>query len=215
MDFNKFKEDLEIALQGPLPGKTAQMKMMARSSNGNRFNMLEQNKGVKIGGVLLLLYPDNGKIHLPLMKRPDYDGVHGGQISFPGGKREEQDDDLIQTALREGWEEVGIDRNGVEVIGTLSELYIIASNFKVLPTIAMAREKPNFTADKFEVEEIIETSLDHLLKEETRREKDLLVRNKYQLRAPYFDVDGHVVWGATAMILSEFLEVVSGVFSKR
>ena len=207
--FEKFIIWLENRLRSPLPGREAQMLMMPRLTNTERFG-LNQKKSAKLGSVLLLLYPYRGKVYLPLMKRPEYDGVHSGQISFPGGKMEESDPDLIFTALREGEEEIGIRPAQVKVLGNLTAHMVVASNFNVLPVVGCLDYRPRFVADAYEVDEVLEVSIDHLMDVRNHREKELLVRNKYRLLAPYYDVKGHVVWGATAMMLSEFLTIVKG-----
>jgi 8-oxo-dGTP pyrophosphatase MutT (NUDIX family) len=141
------------------------------------------------------------------MKRKEYPGIHSGQISFPGGKRENFDPDLMETALRESREELGLQVSTDQVIGNLSELYIVASHFNILPVVAVMPGPPDFKPDPREVDQIIIASVDQLLHPRTRKEKDILVRG-YDIRAPYFDIDSQVVWGATAMILNEFLVLV-------
>ena len=160
----------------------------------------------KPGGVMLLLYPHDGDIYLPLMKRPTYKGAHSGQVSFPGGKFEPEDKDLKETALRETEEEIGVKSSDIQVIGGLSELFIIASNFKVFPTVGFVTERPVFVPDAIEVEDILEVSLSDL-KNLSKRGVEEMTFGKYTINSPYFDVDGHVVWGATAMMLSEFLQL--------
>lgn len=202
-------DKLSKRLEYPLPGLEAQRQMSARLKNKNV--NLEARQGSREGGVLILLYPNKRRVQLPLMQRPPYDGVHGGQISFPGGKREPQDHDLIQTALREAEEEIGIDPEKVQIIGTLSKLFITASNFKVLPVVGFTEQKPDFIPEPKEVIKIIETDLNTITQRKFKKEKEIIVRNYYKLQAPYYDVKGHVVWGATAMILSEFEEILHDI----
>lgn len=197
---------LKDRLKMELPGYKAQMQMMPRNVDQSSFVITSQ-QNPKAGSVLILIYPKQNDIYIALMKRPEYDGVHSGQISFPGGKMEEGDKDLIFTAVRESEEEVGIRGQDVSIIGQLTEHFVVASNFKVLPVVGYLNYQPHFKPDNHEVEEVVEVSLNHLLDRKNRKEKTLIVRHKYELIAPYFDVFGHVVWGATAMILSEFLEL--------
>jgi len=208
--FPHFVKALEQKLRAPLPGFEAYKVMMPHLRNPERYKLQDKSKA-RNGGVLILLYLDEGKIMLPLMKRPEYDGVHGGQVSFPGGKKETGDKDLIETALREANEEIGVDISKVTVIGTLSKFYLSASNFNVLPVVGFVDGKPNFVPEPVEVEQILETELKHLQKAATKKETELLIRNTYKLKTPYFDVQGHVVWGATAMMLSELLAVVEEI----
>lgn len=168
-------------------------------------------RSVRLGSVLISLYLHNEELHTVLMKRPSYKGVHSGQVSFPGGKKEDGDDDLITTALREAHEEVGIVPDKVNIIGTLSELYIPPSNFLVLPVLGYLEEKPELVPDMHEVEAILEVPFKHFFQKESLKEGNIPVGNGYKIKAPYFDVEGHVVWGATAMILNEMMEVVNGM----
>ncbi len=197
---------LNERLQAPLPGKEAQLAMKPRNVDATKFRITSKHSP-KEGSVLILLYPKAEEIFLALMKRPEYEGVHGGQISFPGGKKEAFDPDLIATAIREGEEEVGIVGSDVSVVGQLSEHFVFASNFNVLPVVGYLSYAPQFYPDNHEVEEVVEVSLDHLLDANNIKEITLNVRDKYPLIAPYYDVHGHVVWGATAMIMSEFLVI--------
>lgn len=186
----------------PLPGPEAQQRMMPASS-GNR-NMNQNSNAIpKEGSVLILLYPKDHQIYFPLMLRPNYNGVHGGQISLPGGRKEAFDKDHAATATREAEEEIGVKANDIIVLGQLTELYVFASNFKVIPILGYVSEPPMFIPNPYEVESIIETSLEDLLNKDRIKTKKLNVRG-YEIDAPYFDVGGNIVWGATAMILSEF-----------
>ncbi len=197
---------LQRELKKPLPGITAQRQMSARPSSGRRFDF-KHSGPPKRGGVALLLYPQQDKWMMPLMKRPSYQGVHGGQISLPGGKMEPYDPDIIQTALRETAEEIGVAIPRDRVLGTLSPLYIMASHYEVLPVVAMIDEVPEFRTDPREVQDLIEADLRALMLPETRKTKEIQVRGT-SIIAPYFGVRDEVVWGATAMILNEFLTVV-------
>lgn len=200
---------LEQRLQEPLPGEVAREKMMATPLNGQKFK-LNHEQPPRPGGVMLLLYPHEGKIYLPLTRRPDYNGVHSGQVSFPGGKAEQEDHSLIETALRETEEEIGVQRSEVRIIGQLSEFFVAASNFQVLPVVGYLEEKPRFEPDATEVAAVLEARLDQLLDPTYQKVRDMDVRG-YQLRTPYFDVQGNVVWGATAMMLSEFISVLRDI----
>lgn len=203
---NNFVSSLQERLSKPLPGADAQRIMMPVESTNARFN-LDQND-VRLGGVMVLLYPKNNEIYLPLTQRHDYKGTHGGQVSFPGGKWEEGDPDLEFTALRETYEEIGVDQSHVQVIGKLTDLYIPPSNFRVSPIVGYVERRPDFNIDPFEVEALIEVPLSLLISESTLKRKDILVRGRYQLNAPFFDIEGKVIWGATAMMLSEFVALV-------
>lgn len=197
---------LDKTLKEPLPGQSAQELMMPSLSDKSRFS-LNAKKDARIGAVMILFYEDSNQIKIPLIERPKYDGVHAGQISFPGGKHEQGDEDLIETALRETEEEIGIPVDKIEVIGVMSELYIIASNFNVLPVVGYIDQDFSFKKDEREVESIVEAEIAHLMDDSYQKETTLLVRD-YEIQAPYFDIEGHVVWGATAMMLSELKMVL-------
>jgi 8-oxo-dGTP pyrophosphatase MutT (NUDIX family) len=202
------------ALEGDLPGMEAHAAMAPRGLGDERFRLKVPSDAL-LGSVLILLYEIDGEAFFPLMQRPVYDGHHSGQISLPGGKLEPGDPDRVATALREAEEEMGIPRQRVEVLGNLSELYIPPSNFRVLPVLGYMREKPLFIPDPVEVASIIETPVRALLTPEARQETDRPPGIRYSMRVPYFAVGEHVVWGATAMMLSEFLSVVQPLLEDR
>lgn len=200
---NKLQNRLDV-----LPGEPAQRLMMPKEGNVQRFDL--NRKNARRGGVLILFYAKDNEVHIPLMERQDYDGTHSGQISLPGGKIEKQDRSIVQTALRETEEEIGVERQKVEVLGTLSDLYIPPSNFRVTPVVGFIEEMPSFVLDSREVKSLIETPLSRIVHPEYRKWTQLNVRN-YRLHTPYFDIEDRVVWGATAMILSELAEIIKPI----
>ena len=205
-----FKNYLKKALLNP-PGITAYESMMPEIRK--RLSNLDVSKieGARLSSVLILIYLDQGKIYLPLTKRHDYKGTHGGQISFPGGQHEEGDESRIFTALREANEEIGVEMNSIEVIGQLSEIYIPPSNFKVLPIVGIVNDKPKFVKEEYEVEHILEVEISEFINTDNHKTKDIAVRNGILKDTPYFDIQGHVVWGATAMILSELVYLIKNM----
>lgn len=207
-----FIDNLKLALEKPLPGQDAQAIMMPSMSDHSRFS-LEAREGARPGGVMILFYEENGSWYFPLIQRPDYDGVHAKQMSFPGGKKDKTDVDLIITALRETEEEIGINKKNIEVIGSLSELYIIASNFNVLPTVGILKESLTFIADEHEVDEIVSVKIEDLMNDSLQKEKPLTILQGITINAPYFDLNNKVVWGATAMMLSELKVILKPYFS--
>ncbi|MFM1875448.1 MAG: hypothetical protein RL266_1185 [Bacteroidota bacterium] len=203
---------LSERMAAPLPGLNAQLKMASglRAKAAASFK-LDASKA-KIGAVLIVLFPDeNGVLRTVLMKRPDYDGTHSGQVSFPGGKVEEKDADVVATALREAKEEVNISPNEVKVLGRLTELYIPPSNFLVHPVLGVLSKPPQLIPDRHEVESIHIPELSYLLREDIIDETEIQLSTGYRLRTPSFKVDGHIVWGATAMIISELKDIVSDI----
>jgi 8-oxo-dGTP pyrophosphatase MutT (NUDIX family) len=158
--------------------------------------------------VLICLYQreTGGELFLPLIKRRVVKGdKHSGQISLPGGRFEESDEDYMMCALRETQEEIGVPMNKVKVLGQLSELFVYASNFNVYPFIGMLQEKVEFVPETREVQSILEVPVETLALSSSIKKKDMYLREGVLKDVPYYDVQGEVVWGATAMILSEFL----------
>jgi 8-oxo-dGTP pyrophosphatase MutT (NUDIX family) len=193
-------------LELPLPGPAAHEPMRATPSGSLRPDFTHKLPP-KPGSVLILLYPDEGKIKFPLTKRAEYNGAHSGQISFPGGKSEGSET-RTETALREGEEEIGINKNDITVIGSLTEFFVIPSNFIITPIVAYQPSKPTFRADPYEVVRVLECDVDTILDEESIHVKEIVAAKVNQLMAPHFVVEDEIVWGATAMILNEFRVVV-------
>ena len=194
--------ELIQSLSQSLPGQTAQF-LMAPSFRNNFPDKANPTQA----GVMLLLYPNPVELNLVVIKRAEYPGAHSGQISFPGGKYELSDFSIISTALRETEEEIGIHASKVKVLGELTSLYIPASEFEVLPVVGFLADKPRFNIDHNEVQYVIEVSVDFLLNPAIKAIKPF-ANDRYQGHIPYFNIEGNEVWGATAMILNEFLEIV-------
>ncbi len=169
---------------------------------------------VRLGGVLILLYPIHGELQLVLTRRRDDLNSHAGQMSFPGGQHEAQET-LLMTALRETEEEIGISAKSLEVIGELAPLYIPPSDFEVHPFVAWYcnGNRPNFSPNPREVAEIIEVPLRHLLDPSSSGEQPWDFHGQ-SIIVPYYTVAGHKVWGATAMIISELVERLFAVRSR-
>lgn len=208
MNWSQLISRLEKRLQLPLPGAVAHEPLRAIPV-GNLKPVFSHTLAPRPGGVLILLYEESGIIKFPLIKRTEYLGAHSGQVSFPGGKAEVGETSLL-AALREGEEEIGIRRDDVKVLGVLTDFYVIPSNFIVTPVIATINS-PIFKPDEREVARVLTARLDHLLLDEAVREKEILAAGKYPLRAPHFEVEGEIVWGATAMMLNEFRMVLKDI----
>ena len=159
--------------------------------------------------VMALLYPAGKKLHLVFIKRNAYDGPHSAQISFPGGARENGDPSLEDTALRETREELGINSE-MEVLGSLTPLYIPVSNFMVYPFVGWLCEAPVFRPDPSEVQYVVETSLEALL-DPMNRDSETLFHHEMPIEAPFYRVGKEKIWGATAMILSELLQLATSL----
>jgi len=205
--FTEFIEILSVALKGVLPAEPAQFKMAPKGRLLRKVALL-LNPIPKLSAVLVLLYPKNKELHLVLMLRNEYNGVHSAQVSFPGGKRENKES-LQKTALREAEEEIGVDAKKVKIIGKLSDLYIPPSGYLVTPFVGYSNKSPEFNPDPTEVQRIIEVPVSLIMDESTVKRKKIKVSTgNLKLNYPYFDVYGHTVWGATAMMLSELKEII-------
>lgn len=197
----EFADTLYQLLKEPLPGMEAHKTMAPVTRPIKNFDVADY-PDAKRACVLLLLYEKQDAIQMVLIKRPSYDGVHGGQVSFPGGKAEVGDIDEPYTAKRETMEEIGIPMEEIHIIGKLSDVYIPPSNFFVFPYIGYVENEPVFIADKTEVDYIIETPIDILLKEEIKG-FTTIQRKEATFNAPCYNIAGETVWGATAIILTE------------
>lgn len=204
MPFHDFINTLDTQLRQPLPGPEAHLKM----ASATRLRLkVQPNEKTRRSAVLILFYPYRDQILVPLILRPKYDGVHAGQMAFPGGRYEKTDENLIRTALREAQEEIGIKASDVQILGKLTELFIPPSNFYVLPVVGKLPYKPDFYPDPREVEAVLEVNLEELMDESIVGFTELDVRG-ITIEAPFYDIQGHKVWGATAMMISELLTVI-------
>lgn len=208
-DHSKFIDWLHQQYGRGLPGLDGQFALKPYVGPERNFKP-PVSRGARKSAVLAFFYPVNGKPHLALIQRPDYGGVHGGQISFPGGKIETEDKSPLDAALRETWEEIGIVQDNVQVLGPMTEVYVLASNFLVYPFIGYADHRPDFVTDPREVDELLEVPFEWFLERERLKEKVIRSKAGFNLNAPYFDVHGRVLWGATAMMISEIVTLVKG-----
>lgn len=159
-------------------------------------------------GVLILIYPKQNISHFALIERPIYNGQHSGQIALPGGKVEQEDENIIATALREAYEETNIHPNQVEIIKPLSQIFIPPSNFFVTPVLGLANETPHFIPEKREVKLILEVNLNDLLTNNNFKKRNLSTQNGFKINAPSFELNEKIVWGATAMMLNELKHII-------
>ena len=194
-----FIEALTKMLSRDLPGKSAQRKMMITP---NRFPIENQeNEGIP-ASILLLLYPLGGKWFFFLTKRSQDLEHHKGQISFPGGVVK-KNESKMNAAIRETNEEIGVDKDVIKIIGTLTPLYVPVSNFHISPYVGWTEEKPHTKVQDAEVNRVFSVSINDLVLEKNLKTKKDVFSNK-SIKVPYFDLNGETVWGATSMILSEF-----------
>ena len=194
------------AIQKPLPGKLGHLRMSPVSLDKYR----EPKTGYKEAGVFLLIYPKADEWYILFIRRTsNHPGdKHAGQISFPGGKKDLEDVDLLACAQRELFEEVGIAKNQYQLLGALSPIFVYVSNFLVAPFVGFSETPLSFVPEVAEVAGLIEWPLSEFLGFANRKIMDMPIRNQTIKNMPYFDLDGQILWGATAMILSEFLLVL-------
>jgi 8-oxo-dGTP pyrophosphatase MutT (NUDIX family) len=204
MHFNNFKKILLKINDFKLPGHDTLSKITPLS----RIKLLKNRiipPDYKKAAVLMLFYPDNNNnTRIVLILRKKYNGVHSNQISFPGGKMENGDGNLELTALRETYEEIGVRPSSIKVVNKLSSVYIPPSNFKVQPYVGYSDSNLAFKADKKEVALIITPLIEDLINLKIVQSKVSV--NGHTQKVPSYLIDNHILWGATAMMVYEFLE---------
>lgn len=194
-----------------LPGENAHFQMLSKEMQRNRGGV-ERPVKVKKAAVMVLLYQKKETWFTLLMQRPESPYAHSKEVCLPGGGYETEDGDLETTALRETEEEFGIDRNAIEVLGPLTDIYIPISNYEVQPFIGLLKKDPLLNPDPSEVAEIIPVALSDLINRANRKEKNITTSTGDSINnVPYFELEKRTVWGATAMMLSEFVALVTEV----
>jgi len=207
---NALEEEMKLGL----PGWNAQRKMITPDRQKIDREKIQKNNP-RTSAVLVWLYPKQDEIFTRLILRSPIGKVHGGQVAFPGGKYEKADVDLWQTALREANEEIGLPKEGITKVGELSRVYIPPSNFWVHPFIGYSKTEIETIIEPAEVQKTIEMNLSLLLDPEIKGEKLIVHSNSNQgQNTPFYNIEGYVVWGATAMILSELEELLRKVYAR-
>lgn len=206
MLFDALIQHLKNAIQSELPGQKAQYKMVVKERLRPSLEDIEKLPAKK-AAVLVLIYPKDNQPHLVLMQRHPYPGVHGNQISFPGGKWEPDDCHWTHTALREAQEELAIIPEQVNILGHLTKLYIPPSNFVVQPVLAYSDFCPEFIAEQSEVAQILEFPLKSFLQPYSIQES-MVESQGASRKVPAYVIDGRVIWGASAMILAELTSLI-------
>jgi 8-oxo-dGTP pyrophosphatase MutT (NUDIX family) len=205
---------IQERLQQPLPGYPAQLGLYSEQGLKDyekhllNFEQESDKNPSRQSSVLILLYEKDGQVMIPLIQRPEYDGVHSGQIALPGGKAEPEDQDVIATALRETREEIGITSDQITVLGSLTSVYIPPSRFWVNVVLAYSQSISIFIPDQREVASVIEFPLEHLANPEYIEEREVIRSKQWKMRAPGYSYQSHFIWGATAMILTELRELI-------
>ena len=207
MESQEILRRLEKGLWAPLPGIPAQLAMVPEPRPGHKA-YFEVEDTCRKAGVLVLLYPKDGALRVLLTRRTDQVLHHRGQISLPGGEQH-PGESMEATALRETSEELGIDLGAVRVLGRLTPLYIPPSNFCIYPTVAHIASPLEFRPQPEEVAEVIEPPIDRLADPASVRRETWHYGGQDQV-VPFYGYEGHKIWGATAMVLSEFLALLGG-----
>lgn len=193
------------------PGGLSSQFKMAPVERKMFSNLSIDRRNPKKAAVLALFYPNrNNETCFSLILRPNYKGVHSRQISFPGGKFEKSDDSLQATALRETYEEIGVDTRDIQIEKQLTNTFIPPSNFLVSPFLGVIKYTPSFRYNH-EVEEVIEVKLLDLLKESSVTSKKLSTSYMKNIDVPYYKLNDYTVWGATAMMLSEIKDLLKSI----
>lgn len=199
------KTYLKAALKCNLPGIEAHKKMLPPTRRLKSYD--SESDLVILSSVLFLIFPEGNEYFTCLMKRPPTMKHHPGQIGFPGGKVETKDSSPEMAALREAYEELGIVPDNVEILGNLSNLFIDVSQFSILPVIGWSIAKPDFVLNYSEVEELIIFPLSKFVSNEIIAKTELETTTGL-LEVNYYPFGGEIIWGATAMIISEMIEIL-------
>ncbi|PHR13110.1 MAG: coenzyme A pyrophosphatase [Aequorivita sp.] len=212
MDFRDFEKRIVKVTKMELPGETVQFKMAPMERLQELKRVARGKNTAKRAGVMSLFYPsEDFETRLILILRKTYKGVHSAQVGFPGGKLEEEDISLQDAALRETEEEVGVSRNEISVLKELTEIYIPPSNFFVQPFLGITAQSPKFIPQEEEVEALIEVTLRDFMDDLNITTQTLSTSYAKSIEVPAFKLNGHIVWGATAMMLNEVRELLKKV----
>ncbi|SRX75827.1 NUDIX hydrolase [Aequorivita antarctica] len=212
MDFRDFEKRIVKVTKMELPGEAIQFKMAPIERLQELKRVAREKNTAKQAGVMSLFYPsEDYETRLILILRKTYKGVHSAQVGFPGGKMEAQDGTIQDAALRETEEEVGVSRNTISVLKKLTEIYIPPSNFFVQPFLGITSELPKFVPQEEEVEALIEVTLLDFMNDANIITQTLSTSYATSIEVPAFKLNGHIVWGATAMMLNEVRELLKMV----
>ena len=211
MDFQEFLRFVPKLINAGLPAFDAHIKMAPLERLESLKKSTVEAENPRIAAVMMLFYPKKDSAHFVLIVRNSYKGVHSAQIAFPGGKYELQDGNYAITALRETHEEVGIHPDKIEIIKPFTQIYIPPSNFMVYPFLGISKEELVFVLEPAEVASIIEIPLSTFLNDAIVIEAKLSTSYANDINVPAFKIEEHIIWGATAMMLSELKDVLKVV----
>ena len=197
-------------LSEPLPGLTSHLKLAPKTRAKEIAGYNEKLIDAKKSAVMILLFHEDDELKVILIRRSFYVGIHAGQIAFPGGRYEEEDGNVENTAKREIDEEIGITADKIQVLGRLTDIYVPPSNFLISIFVGYLDQKPIYKIDEREVAEVIEIDLNDFYKENIIHEKEFVVPSaQSSTRALYYQVGNIELWGASAMVMTEFLDVIT------
>jgi 8-oxo-dGTP pyrophosphatase MutT (NUDIX family) len=207
------KEKLAEQIEFHLPGESAHVDLAPTNRPISSFAR-KNSSSYKESAVAVILFPENEDLRILLIQRPTYDGAHSGQVSFPGGKKEHTDNSLLETAVRECFEEIGVKLKPNEYLGQLTSVFIPVSNFDMESFVFYLNQKPTFSLDHFEVETIFSISALELLQEKSIQyvsiptSKGIIMKN-----IPCFYLEEKVIWGATALVLNELKIILKNILT--
>jgi 8-oxo-dGTP pyrophosphatase MutT (NUDIX family) len=204
MELNKLSQKLQNSLENNLPGKNEQYRMLVKAEQPYTFDNTEED--AIQSAVLLLIYEENGNICFMLTERTQTVEHHRGQISLPGGAQE-PDENLSDTALRETEEELGILVDNIKILGALTPLFVSITGFMIYPFVGVTTVPLNVISEPSEVAAVFSVNMNDLINDTNMKTESRILRG-YDVDIPYFSLSGHKVWGATAMILSEFKAIL-------
>lgn len=203
-------EEIKQKFRRPLPGLASQLKMAPVTRALELEVLRDKIHAARKSAVLILLFPEDGHLKTILIKRSEYKGFHSGQMAFPGGKREESDINYQATALRETMEEIGVKPDDIEIVAQLSDLFIPPSNYLIKVFVGLCSQKPEYVPDNQEVQAVVEVALRDLCDDRNKRQKEFFAGAlNHKVPAPYYEVNNVEIWGATAMIISELVDVLN------
>ncbi|AOW19916.1 NUDIX hydrolase [Urechidicola croceus] len=210
MNFNEFLEHSKSIEKAFLGGLESQFKLAPKIRLKYSEEKIKLNNPKK-ASVLALFYPDlHQETRFLLTLRASYNGTHSAQVSFPGGKIEKLDPNLMHTAKRETFEEVGVKIEDIKILKQLTDAYIPPSNFLVTPFMGQLNYTPTFNINN-EVEKTIEVKLSDLLNDSNEITKKITTSYMSNIEVPCFKFNDYIVWGATAMMLSEIKDVLKSL----
>lgn len=202
---NHWEIIIKDLLKNDLPGGSSHRKLLPP---GRDLNIPPSHKGhIRNSGVLILVYPWENDLNTCFIKRPLHMKIHAGQIGFPGGKQEKKDNTPCDTAIRETEEEIGIDNKSIRILGSLSPLYVTVSKFMIYPYVAWTDTKPSLTINRHEVEECFFFPLFSYLHKPVMESSEVKTLSGI-MKVPGIPFEGEFIWGATAMILQEFIDIL-------